>query len=304
MTIRDYSHSRLYRRDYSLLPNIRSLFIHMTLPSLLLFFALGAYLSSLEVQSITFTVGSIFVTLINNIHLYFGCVWTDYAYMMPVHSNNVFTILFDRLFKRMENLQRAHNLMDVNLKLDTETREQDFPVNLQKWVQRAQQQVKKRHEILKRIENVLNQIDLHNQTVRHILDKGISCLVPAFGLVIVFFASERGDLLRHTFSAGVGLTALIFYVSLLKTRDVYTLSLRLSSNLHGMQARQGGIELKSQLQILRLIKRTSDCESWHHSIGLTVGSRGSLSLKLVLSSFFQTITIALTFLNAKSAWQQ
>ena len=154
------------------------------------------------------------------------------------------------------------------------------------------------------IESVMRQIDQYNETVKHILDKAISCAVPAIGLAIVFFASERGDLMRHMFSVGASFIALIFYVSLLKTRDVYTLSLRLSSNLHGMQVGQAGKGMKSQLKIFRLIQRTSDCESWHHSIGFTVRNRGSLSPKLVLSSFFETMTIALTFLNARSAWTQ
>ena len=188
--------------------------------------------------------------------------------------------------------------------LDSETKEQEVSVKIDQWVKRAQQQVKQRQSILKMIENVLRQMDLHNETVKHILDKDISCLVPAFGLTIVFFAGERGDLLRHTFSAGVGLAALVFYVSLLKTRDVYTLSLRLSSYLHGIQVRQGGKGMKSQLQILRLIQRTSDCESWHHSIGFMVGSRGSFCLITVFLSFSRTITVALTLLNARSAWSQ
>ena len=107
-------------------------------------------------------------------------------------------------------------------------------LKLRQWVKRAQKQVKKRHEIFKINENVLRRINLHNETMKHTLDKGISCIVPAIGLSIVFFLGERGDLLRHTFSGGVGLAALVFYASLLKTRDVYTLSLRLSSYLHGM----------------------------------------------------------------------
>ena len=106
------------------------------------------------------------------------------------------------------------------------------------------------------------------------------------------------------FSTGSRLVALIFYVSLLKSHEVYTLSRRFFSNLHGMQVRPRGKGLKSQLQVLGLIHRTSDCESWHHSIGFTIGNRGSLSPMLILSSFFQTMTISLTFLNERSAWTQ
>ena len=284
--------------------NMRPLYAYMTLSSVLLFFALGAWLSSLELQSVTFTVASIFVTLINCTQVYFGCLWANYAYLIPVHSNNVLTILFHRLFERIDNFQRAQNFIDENLKLDSETREQELPFKIDQWVKRAQEQVKKRHEILTMIEDVLRQIDLHNETVKHILDNGIRYLVPLYGFAIVFLAGERGDPLRHMFSAGAGLSALMFYASLLNTRDVYTLSRRLWSNLHGMQVRLRGKGMKSQLQILRLIQRTSGCESWHHSIGFTVGNRESLSPKLVLSSFFQTMTIALTFLNARSAWRQ
>ena len=283
---------------------IRSLFMYGTLPSVFLFFTAGACLSSLEVQSMTFTAASIFVTIINITQVYFVAVWSNYAYLIPVHSNNVLSIYFNRLFERIENLQRAQNFIDGNPKFDSETSGQEVSVKIHQWVKRAQQQVRERQSILKRIENVLRKIELHNETVKHILDKSTSCLIPAYGLAIVFFADERGDLLRHTFSAGVGFVALIFYVSLLKTSDVYTLSLRLSSNLHGMQVRLRGKGMKSQLQILRLIQRTSNCESWYHSIGFTVGNRESLSPKLVLSSFFQTISIALTFLNAKSSWKQ
>ena len=293
-----------FARYLKLMKNTRLIFYYMALPSFLLFFALGTCLSSLEVQSITFTVASIFVALINSIELYFGCLLSSYAFIMPVHSNNVLSIQFSRLFERIRNLQRIRNLTDGHLKLDSERKEQESSVKLQKCLKRAQKQVKECNEILTMIENVLKKIDQHNETVKHIMDKGISCCVPGVGLLIVFLASERGDLLRHTFSAGVGLGGLIFYVSLLKSRDVYTQCLRLSSHLHGIQVRQEGKGMKSQLQILRLIKRTSDCESWHHSIGFTVGNRGSLSPKLVLSSFFQTISIALTFLNAKSSWKQ
>ena len=283
---------------------MRSLFIYMILPPVLLFLALGGCLSSLEVHSMTFTAGAIFVTLINSIQLYFGCVWANYAFMMPVHSNNVLSILFNRLFQRIENLQRADYFIDGNLNLDSDTIQQKATVKLRQWIKRTHEQVKERQSILKMTENVLKQIHQHNETVKHILDKAISCIVPAIGLVIVFFVSERGDLLRHTFSAAAGSSALLYYVSLLKTRHVYTLSLRLSSHLHGMQVRLGEKEMKSQLQILRLIQKTTDIESWHHSIGFTVGNRGSLSPKLVLSSFFETMTIALTFLNARSTWKQ
>ena len=284
--------------------NIRPLFIYVILPPMLIFFTVGACLSSLEVQSVTFTAASIFVTLINCTHMYFISVWAHYGFMMPVHSNNVLSILLNRIFEKIKNLQRTHDFIDGRLMLDSETRKKELSVKLHHWVKRAKRRVKKRQSILKTIENVLRQIELHNQTVKHILDKAISCVVPEIGLVIVFFASERGDLLRHMLSAAAGLGALIFYVSLWKTRDVYTLSRRLSSNFHGMQVGLRGKGMKTQLKILRLIQRTSDCESWHHSIGFTVGNRGSFSPKLVLSSLFQTMTIALTFLNARSAWRQ
>ena len=283
---------------------MRSLFICVILPPVLLFLAVGGYLSSREVQSMTFTAALFFVALITTTQMYFGCVWVYYAYMMPLHSNNVLSILFNTLFEGMERLTIAQNFIDGHLKLNSETKEQEVSVKLRQWVKQAQEEVKKRQSILKMSENVLTQIDLHNQAVKHILDKAISYIVPAIGLTIVFFVGERGNLLRHTFSAGIGLTALVFYASLLKCRDAYTQSLRLCSKLHGMQVQPRGRGMKSQLQILRLIQKTSDCESWYHSIGFTVGNRRSLSPKLVLSSFFQTITIALTFLNARSAWKQ
>ena len=282
---------------------MRSLVIYVIVFPILSFVALGAYLSTLKVQSVAFTVASICVTLINCTQIYFGCVWGHYACMMPVHSNNVLSILFTRLFEMIKDFQGAQNVINGYLRIDSETGEQKLAVKLRQWVKRAHH-LGEHQSILKMSENILRQIDLHNDTIKHILDKAISCLVPEFGLAIVFFVGERGDLLRHTFSAGAVLGALVFYVSLLKSRDVYTLSRRLCSNLHGIQVRHRGRGMKSQLQILRMIQRTSDCESWYHSIGFTVGNRGSLSPKLVLSSFFQTITIALTFLNARSAWRQ
>ena len=281
---------------------MRSLFMYVVLLPLLLFFVVGACLSSLELQSMTFTAASIFVTLIYSTQTYFTSFWVNYAFMLPVHSNNVLSFQFNRLFEMIKDLQRSQNFID-NLELDSERREEEVSAKLYQWVKRAQRQVKKRHEILKMIEDVLRQVELHNDTVKHILDKAISCVVPGIGLVIIFLVGEKGDLLRHTFSAAGGFGALIFYVCLLKTRDVYRLSLRLSSELHGIQARQRGKGMKSQLQILRLIQKTSDCESWHHSIGFTVGNRESLSPKLVLASLFQTITVALTFLNARSTWR-
>ena len=292
-----------FARYLKLMKIMRSLFIYVIIPSFACFVALGAYLSILKVQSMTFTAASILVTLINCTQVHFACVWSNHAFMIPVHSNNVLSIRLNRLLERMKHLTRAENFIDGNLKLDSETKEQEVSAKLRQWAKRAQE-VKERQSILIMVENVLRQIELHNATVKHILDKAISCIVPAIGLAIVFFAGERGDLLRHTFSAGAGLAGLMFYVSLLKTHDVYTLSLRLSSNLHGMQVRTGGNGMKSQLQIRRLIEKTSDCMSWHHSIGFTVGSRGSFSPMTVCSSFSQTITVALTFLNARSAWRQ
>ena len=279
---------------------MRLLFMYVVLLPLLSFLAVGACLSSLEHQSITFTAASIFVTVIFSIQMYFGCIWAIYVFMLPVHSNNFLSIQFNRLFERIENLQRVHNAVYGNLKFGSETREKRLSLIISQRLKRAQQKVKKRQSILKTIENLLRQIDQHNEIVKHILDKGTTCAVPAIGLAIVFFLGERGNLLRHTFSAGVVLGGLVYYVSLLKTRHLYTLSLRLSSHLHGMQVRLGEKGMKSQLQILRLIQKMSDCESWHHSIGYTVGDRGSLSPNLVLSSFLQTISIALTFLNSKN----
>ena len=279
---------------------MRTLFKYVVLLPLLSFLAVGGCLSSLEVQSMTFTVASVFVTVIFSIQMYFGCIWAIYVFMIPVHSNNVLSIQFNRLFQMIENVQRVPNAIDGNLKFNSETREEGLSVKIRQRLKRAQQEVKKRHEILRMIENVMRQMDQHNEIVKHILDKGNTCAVPAIGLAIVFFLGERGTLLRHTFSAGVVLSGLVYYISLLKTRDVYTLSLRLSSNLHGMQVRLGEQGMKSELQILRLIQKMSDCESWHHSIGFTVGNRGSLSPNVVLSSFFQTISIALTFLNSKT----
>ena len=292
-----------FARYLKLMKIMRSLFIYVIIPSFSCFVALGAYLSIIKVQSMTFTVASIFVTLINCTQVHFACVWSNHAFMIPVHSNNVLSIWLNRLLERIKHLTGAESFIDGNGELDSATKEQEISVKLRQWVKRAQQ-VKKRQSILKLSESVLRQIELHNETVKHILDKAISCIVPAIGLAIVFFAGERGDLLRHTFSAGAGLAGFMFYVSLLKTHDVYTLSLRLSSNLHSIQVRLRGQGMKSQLQIRRLIEKTSDCMSWHHSIGFTVGSRGSFSPMTVLSSFSQTITVALTFLNARSAWRQ
>ena len=282
---------------------MRSFFIYVTLPSYLLFLAVGGCLSSLKVQSMTFTAASIFVTLVNCTQMYFSCVWVGYAFMIPVHSDNVLSILFNRLFYRIQRLKRVQSFIGGHFKLNSKTKEQ-VSIKLRQWVKRGKQRVKERHEILKMSENLLRQMDLHNQTVRHILDKAISCLVPVFGLAIVFFVDERGNLLLQAFSAIVGFGGLVFYVSLFKSRNIYTLSRRLSSKLHGVQVRLRGKGIKSQLQVLRLIQKTSDCESWHHSIGFTVGNRASLSPKLVLSSFIQTVTIALTFLNSKSNWRQ
>ena len=293
-----------FARYLKWIKTMRPLFKYVIVPPLLSFLAVGACLSSRQLESMTFTFASIFVSLINSTQLYYGCVWTQYAFLIPVHSNNVLSIQFNRLFERIKHLTRACNFIDGNLKLESVTREQEVSVRLHQWLKRAQQQVKKCQSILKMSEKLLRQIDQYNEAVKHILDKAISCAVPGIGLIIVFFASEGGDILRHMFSAAACLAALIFYVSLLKTRDVYTLSLRLSSHLHGIQVRLRGKGMKSQLQIHRLIQRTSDIESWHHSIGFTVGDRGSLSPKLVLSSFFQTMTIALIFLNARSAWRQ
>ena len=203
-----------FARYLKWMKTMRSFYIYVVAPLIISFLALGGYVSSLELQSMTFTAASIFVTLINCTQVYFAAVWAHYAYIMPVHSNNVLSIQLNRLFEKIKKFKKALNSTDGNLKLDTERREQEASVKIHQWVKRARQRVKKRQSILKMVENVLREIELHNETVKHILDKGISCVVPAIGLVIVFFASERGDLMRDTFSAGASLAALLFYASL------------------------------------------------------------------------------------------
>ena len=87
--------------------NMRPLFIYVIVPSFSSFVAIAGCLSSLELQSTTFTAASIFVTLINCTQVYFAAVWAHYAFMMPVHSNNVLSIQFDRLFERINNFKKS-----------------------------------------------------------------------------------------------------------------------------------------------------------------------------------------------------
>ena len=167
--------------------------------------------------------------------------------MMPVHSNNILSIQFIRLFERIEHLTRARYSIDEDLRLDSKTRKQEVSVKIHQWVKRTKQEVKKRREILKISDDVLRQIELHNETVKHILDKAISCIVPVIGLAIVFFLGEQSNLFCHILSEPLSLGALMFYASLLKSSDIYTLSRRLSSNLRSVLVRQEGKSIKSQL---------------------------------------------------------
>ena len=170
---------------------MRSLFIYVTVPSLLLFLGMAACLSLLEVQSMTFTAASIFVTIINCTQIYFGCVWGHYSCMVPVHSNNVLSIQFNRVFERIKNLQRSCNFIPENLKLDWETREKELPVKVHQWGKRAQQRVKEHLSILTVIENVLRQMDLHNDLhlCMSLWPLGWTLIVGSWGNFVVLFNS-------------------------------------------------------------------------------------------------------------------
>ena len=262
---------------------------------LIAFSIIGTYLSSREMQSVVFTVALIFVSFVECIHAFTAIRFAFCACIMILHSSSYLFIRFDRLFA---GILRLNSGQECNQK----QRSQEINIILREWIKRARKRIKERQLLLQEIEDILNEIKRHNYTVQQILHKGVQCVVPGFGLFIVFLAGESDALLKHLFSIALIFCGLIFYFMLLQSCEVYTRSKKLHNNLHGIQVRLGFNETKRKLQILRLIQRTSDCKSWSYSIGFTVGNQKSFSPLLALSSFIQTISIALTFMNFKFRW--
>ena len=259
-----------------------------------LFFTMAMYVTSLELNSLMFLVTLVVFGLIMNPIFYVGTIAACYSLVMTLHSNNYLSIRFQRLFQEIEKLHSC----DRRFKKGNET----VMLKLEAWIERARLRVRKRHWVLHEAENVLNEIKQHNEIVKDILHGSVNYGVPAFGLFIVFCAAEGNVLLKNVFSVAVILLAIPFYLTLHKSCQPYNLSKRLQRELHSMQTRLGFKIIKTH--ILRLIQRTSDCETWNHSIGFTVGSQGSSSPMRVFLSFTQTIVIALTFLNTKSSWKR
>ena len=262
---------------------------------LIAFSIIGTYLSSREMQSVILIVASIFMTFVECIHIFTAVRFAFCACIMILHSSSYLFIRFDRLFAR---IVRFNSGQECNQK----PRSREINIMLREWIKRTRKRIKERQLLLQEIEDILNEIKRHNHTVQQILHKSIHCVVPGFGLFIVFFASESDFLLKHLCSMALILCGLTFYFMLLESCKVYTQSKRLHNNLHGIQVRLGFKETKRKLQILRLIQRTSDCKTWSYSIGFTVGNQESFSPLLALLSFIQTVSIALTFMNFKFQW--
>ena len=261
-----------------------------------LFFTLAMYVTSLEVNSLMFLVILVLVNLIMNSVYCFGTIVACYALLITLHSSNYLSIRFQRLFQEIEKLYSCDRRFKA--------RNQTVILKLQDWIERARQRISKRHWILDEAENVLKEVKLHNQIVKDILHSSVHYAVPAFGLFIVFCAAEGNVLLKHVFSVALILFGVPFYLTLHKLCQPYNLTSRLHRELHSMQTRLGFKSIKTHFQVLRLIQRTSDCKTWNHSIGFTVGNQDAFSPMTVFLSFTQTIVIAITFLNTKSSWKR
>ena len=268
-----------------------------------LFFTLTMYVTSLEMNSQVFVVLLVVIGLIMNTIYYIGTIAGCCALIMTLHSSYYLSIRFQRLFQEIEKLHSCGGYKRELFKTENQAVVLQ-KTSLEDWIERAQRRVSKRHWILNEAENVLNEVKLHNQVVKHILHSSVHHAVPAFGLFTVFCAAEGNVLLKQVFAAALILFAIPCYLTLHKSCQPYNSTRRLHRELHSMQTRLGFKNIKTHFQVLRLIQRTSDCETWNHSIGFTVGNQGAFSPMTVFLSFIQTIVIALTFLNTKSSWKR
>ena len=297
---RNYEFTPLERNKFStylkLMKLMRTIGLYTAAIPMTLFHVVGGIVTSWKLGSIAFTLPATIITFIYGVVYYYGANSVIYSLLMVAHSSNLLTIRFNRLIDQI-NRFHCHQKRSIAGYKNIRNRLQD-------WSKRARRRVRELHLILYEVESVLREVRQHNETVKHILEGNLSCFVPMFGLGIIFLARDVNFWYKVMVLSTALFSAIVFNQMLFKACQIYSLTKKVCNLLHGIQVRVGRKGKKRKLHVLRLIYRTSDCETWNCktcnlAIGFTVGNQESFSPSIAVASTVQIIIIALTFLNTK-----
>ena len=275
---------------------LRKLVFYLSTIPLTGVFVLGTYISATQLQDIRFVILSIPVNLAVFSINYYGLAAGSYALLITGHSSNYLSIRFDRLFSKM----RPFLLNDVLPSVPQTSGDTKSTSRMKKLVVKTITQIHQLEDLLHEVEDVQLDIKLRDETVRDILRSSVTYLIPVMGLHTVFLAQKQ-ELIYKLLDANTAiLCAFLLYYTFHSVSHVYSFSITLCKKLHRLHFRV--LSRNQRIHLLRLIQRTSDCKTWNLPIGFTVGGQTSFSPIAALLSFSRIISIALTFLNARSTW--
>lgn len=258
-------------------------FITCALP-MFLYQVIGAVMTANELNSSWFTAASI--PMVINYFLFntfITSVITN-VLLMACHSSNYLSIRFNRLFLRMDNLNRKTN-MSLN---------KPDECLIKDWATKARNKVNNRHLILQDTQTILDEIAIHDQTVKHIIASSTRCVGPAIGFATIFSQGTKQNIYSVFVLSAIVFFTVFYQFMLFKVCQVYSFTRELNRRLHGMQVRTP----YKKLLILRLVQRTSDCKTWDNCIGFTLGGETSFTQFEAIMSVSDSISLALTFMNA------
>ena len=258
---------------------------------------IGSIITSVKLKSYNFAVLSIAIICLYFPVIYYNISATTYGFLMTCHSSTYLSIRFSRVLCQLEKLLENRSTTIQTL---GNYKQNSVLTQIQDWVGRARFRIKELEKVLSEVEDVLKEVKRHNQTVKEILKCIVTYLIPAIGLQLIFLASEEPLYQFLDANTAIFITVLTYYTFSVAS-NVYTLTKQLSIKLYSLQRILTSRHKK--LHVLRLIQRTSDCKTWNLPIGFTVGDQGSFSPLTTVSSLLQSVSIPLTFLNARSTWK-
>ena len=236
-----------------------------------IFYLLGAVITGKQMKSWYFSIMSAFMLVMYAITSHNCLVIFANVHLMTALSRNYFEI-------RIRKIR----------------------VMIRDWIRQTTDHNKKYqslNDITTRVENVLREIEQHNETIKYFLRDVKVIMGPMISMLIVFFASDAPWYLRFTSAGGSTLIVTAAVYSLYNASGLHLNLIKLSNNLHSCQVFQrvkNDADAKIKYHLLRLIHRTS---SPHLPVGFTV--RGTGSFTPGSAGFFvsYTISVSLIFLN-------
>ena len=135
------------------------------------------YVTFLELKSLMFLVILVVVGLILNTSYYFSAIAGCYALVIILHSSNYLSIRFQKLFQEIQKLHSCEGYEDQVLRSGNQAVILE-KTSVKDWIERARRRVRKRNWILDEAENVLNEVQLHNQVVKDILHSSVTLYGP------------------------------------------------------------------------------------------------------------------------------